>query len=139
MSRPAESFAIAVLLASLAAIGCRSAVEPDCQKVGPGLMSQIQRSTASALSDAYAVPSRTQSKVWLVGAQTDRGVAVWSTSLPPDGEGLSFVLNANQVAMDDSVVGIDVPPDSDQPEALATRDKEGIAAAEGCVTALNSP
>lgn len=114
--------------------GCSHAVEADCQKVGPGLLGQIQRATASSITDAYGVPSRTQDGVWLVGAQTDRGVAVWSTSVPPDGEGLSFVLNANQAATDDSVVGVDVPPDSTEPEALATKDGEGIAAAEGCVT-----
>ncbi len=125
--------ALVAVMAAISLAGCHQSVEADCQKVGPGLLWQIQRATSSSITDAYAVPSRTQARVWLVGAMTDKGVAVWSTSLPPDGEGVSFVLNANQVAIDDSVVGVDVPPESDQPEALATKDLEGIAAAEGCL------
>jgi len=133
MTPPRRRLAVVLLAATLSLAGCSRSVEADCQKVAPGLLQQIQRATSSSVFEAFGVPSRTQSGVWLVGARTDKGVAVWSTSLPPDGEGVSFVLNANQAARDDSVVGVDVPPDSDQPEALATHDTEGIAAAEACL------
>lgn len=122
-----------LLVAVVVLAGCKEEVEADCQQVGPGLLWQIQRVTATSVNEAFAVPSRTESKIWLVGAQTAEGVAVWSVTLPPDGEGVSFVLAANQAAVDDAIIGMELPPVSDQPEVRATKDKKGIAAAEGCL------
>lgn len=127
---------IIVVSACLALLaGCRpSDPGPDCQPVGDGLLWQIRRASMSRIDAAYAVPSRTEAAVWLAAAETNRGVGVWTLGLPPDGEGVTFVLAANQAARDDSVVGVDIPTDSMQPEVQAFKDTEGIAAAVRCVT-----
>lgn len=129
--RKAATLSVAVAMFT-AVSGCAKEVEADCQPVNEEIRWLFERESQSPLQEIYAVPTRAEGSGWLMAAQTQEGVAVWASSIPPDADGIGIVFPANAAAHADALVDQQLSDEGSTISSLLA-DEAGIAAAAGCV------